>query len=700
MQKKLPYLIFASLVFLVYANTIFQSFHFDDIPSILQKPWIRGLDKIPQFILSLNQRPLTILSLNVNYAISEFNVWSYHVFNILFHTGTVLLVFQLGKIILKTYEYRRPEIRKVYRNAPTWAAVFFALHPLNTQSVTYISSRSSVLATLFFLSALALLIRAIHEWFPKAGGNHPAQRKKRLVRLICAMVLWGLGFLCKEIVITLPAIAFLFHYFFISQLNFAHWLKNQFKWITLGLVVLLGAIGLRNTLMGKLLASSPTNYSTPDYLLTQSFVIPFEYLRKLLWPVNLNIDIGFPIITDWSHPENWLGILTLVFLIIGLVKITDSWIQFGLFWGLITLMPTSSFIPLLDPAVEHRMYLPMAGFCLATGAAVCQLEKTIRATILTGPFSRLALWRTTWTGWFVMVVLMAAMTTERNRNWQSEVTLWSDSKKKSPHIVRPFNNLGEAYDKQKNYNKAIAEFKNALKLNPNYVFALGNIGNVLGKMGQYEKAKTYFRRALQVKPDYAPAHYNLARALSLTGKKKKAKDHYLKAVEIKPFFEKAWFNLAFTESEIGEHESAIKHYKKFLEFQPRYAKAWFGLGMSYFKQGEFEQAIEALLKATQNDDRYLAPRINLAAIYLQQNQVEQALKVYKKLLLEVGNIPGVHKNLGILYGKNIKNPLKAAYHFREALRLEPSQPQAEAMKQMILRWEEQVIKKNLGKTND
>ena len=73
----------------------------------------------------------------------------------------------------------RPEIRKVYRNAPTWAAVFFALHPLNTQSVTYISSRSSVLATLFFLSALALLIRAIHEWFPKAGGNHPAQRKKR-----------------------------------------------------------------------------------------------------------------------------------------------------------------------------------------------------------------------------------------------------------------------------------------------------------------------------------------------------------------------------------------------------------------------------------------------------------------------------------------------------------------------------------------
>ena len=85
MKKFLPHYLLAALVFLVYGNTLQHSFHFDDIPSILEKPWIRGLDKIPQFLFSFFQRPLVILSFNINYAISEFSVWSYHLFNIIFH---------------------------------------------------------------------------------------------------------------------------------------------------------------------------------------------------------------------------------------------------------------------------------------------------------------------------------------------------------------------------------------------------------------------------------------------------------------------------------------------------------------------------------------------------------------------------------------------------------------------------------------
>ena len=355
------------------------------------------------------------------------------------------------------------------------------------------------------------------------------------------------------------------------------------KLIAVGSGLLLGGVGLRIALKGPLLVTSPTNYSSADYLLTQTFVIPYEYIRKLLLPINLNLDIGFPMITDWWRPNNWLGFLSLAILFAGFLKIRDRWIKFGLSWGLITLLPTSSFIPLLDPAVEHRMYLPMAGFSIAGGSAICLLKETIRNRNLAGPFSRLTLWRSTWAGSMAIVVLFASMTTDRNRVWQNEVTLWSDSKKKSPHLERPFNNLGEAYDKLKRYDMAIAEFENALKLNPNYIFALNNLGNVLGKMGEYEKSKIYFRRALLVDTNYATAHYNLAHALSITGKKKEARKHYLEAVEYKPYFEKAWFNLAVTESEIGEFESAIKHYKKFLEFQPRHAKAWFGLGMAFFK---------------------------------------------------------------------------------------------------------------------
>ena len=89
MKKYFPNLVLVILVFLVYGNTWMNSFHFDDIPSIIEKPWIRGLDKIPQFIFSIGQRPLVILSFNLNFAMSGFEVWSYHLFNIFFHAGMV-----------------------------------------------------------------------------------------------------------------------------------------------------------------------------------------------------------------------------------------------------------------------------------------------------------------------------------------------------------------------------------------------------------------------------------------------------------------------------------------------------------------------------------------------------------------------------------------------------------------------------------
>ncbi|MBT5959132.1 MAG: hypothetical protein HOG63_11215, partial [Nitrospina sp.] len=90
-------LILITAIGLVYGNTFLSTFHFDDIPSILEKPWIRGLDKIPQFLFSFFQRPLIILSFNINYAISEFEVWSYHLFNIMFHVLATLLVYQLAR---------------------------------------------------------------------------------------------------------------------------------------------------------------------------------------------------------------------------------------------------------------------------------------------------------------------------------------------------------------------------------------------------------------------------------------------------------------------------------------------------------------------------------------------------------------------------------------------------------------------------
>ena len=163
MKKTFPYILLISLVCLAYGNTLHHSFHFDDIRSILQKPWIRGLDKIPDFIFSYSQRPMVILSFNINYAISEFKEWSYHVFNITFHLLVVVLIYRLGKLIASQMSEGTTSLVKVPTQMPLLAASIFAVHPLNTQAVTYISSRSSIMATIIYLVTVILFFEGLYK---------------------------------------------------------------------------------------------------------------------------------------------------------------------------------------------------------------------------------------------------------------------------------------------------------------------------------------------------------------------------------------------------------------------------------------------------------------------------------------------------------------------------------------------------------
>jgi hypothetical protein len=190
MNLKFPKLFLSLLIVLVYANTLLSSFHFDDIPSILEKPWVRGLDKIPQFIFSFFQRPLVILSFNLNYAISEFEVWSYHVFNICFHIAASLLVFKFAQqiqIFLQDISSKK-NLHLFYW--PYLTALVFALHPLSTQSVTYISSRSSILATIFYISALILFFKGFSE---RKKHNNPGR-----IYFFSSALFFALGVLTKE----------------------------------------------------------------------------------------------------------------------------------------------------------------------------------------------------------------------------------------------------------------------------------------------------------------------------------------------------------------------------------------------------------------------------------------------------------------------------------------------------------------------
>ncbi len=687
MKKISPLILLTLAVFLVYGNTLFHSFHFDDIPSILEKPWIRGLDKIPQFIFSILSRPLVILSFNINHAISGFNVWSYHVFNILFHLTASCLVYRLALLTEKIFQKRNAPADSAGSCAPLFAAFIFALHPLSTQSVTYISSRSTILVTIFYLAGLILFFKGLL----KQNENPDTVSRRKLFlsgHWLLAGVCLFLGVLSKQTIATLPVMMFLFHFYFMSGATFSEWLREQFKWMTLTLAPIVCVLIWKYFFAGGIVSASQTPFSTTSYLLTQTFVIPFEYFRKLLFPFNLSIDVNFPLLSDWSLWANWLGVVILSAYVWLCVQVSRNrtghrrLIGFGMAWILITLLPTSSVVPLLDVAVEHRTYLPMVGFALLMAGILEGLRSHLKK-----PADRLPVSGNHRVFVVCAVLLLAFYSVgviERNAVWKDEISLWSDVKKKSPNLVRPYNNLGEAYDKLGEYEKAIAEFEVALRLNPNYFFALNNLGNIYGKKKNYSEAIIYFNKALQQKSDYSPAHYNLARALHLTGKPDAAIQSYLKAIQFNPYFEQAFFNLADLFLQRGEPKKAADYFLKFLAMQPNHARARFGLGNAYAVQGKLDQAYLEYQQSARLDPEFFFPYVNMANIEMQRGDFESAVEIYEGILARDPKHAGIHKNLGMIFYQFKKNRAKAAFHFKESLRLEPNQPQADAMRSLLM----------------
>jgi len=686
MKTKFHYLLIIILVCHAYGNTVQSSFHFDDIPSILEKPWIRGIDKIPDFIFSFTQRPLVILSFNINYTISEFEVWSYHIFNIILHLLVVLLIYRLGQIILSCMTQSNPAIYNVLRRMPLLGALIFALHPLNTQAVTYISGRSSIMATVFYLATIILFFEGLYE-------KKYLKIKPNYMYLVGSAICLLLGFLCKLIIISLPAVLVVYHYYFISSQDLKTWWEQHWKWISAASGFIIIFISYKKLYGGGILKASATDFASLDYFRTQMVVIPFEYFRKMLFPFNLTVDSDFQLVFHWASVLVLGGLLVLGIFLIGIIKLssiknyskTYSPEAFGLLWILITLSPTSSVVPLLDLAVEHRTYISLVGYSLALASILLRFNYFTQQKISNGSgiiFDNQRKSKVTVGCIFILLVIFMIGTMKRNQVWIDEVSLWTDAKEKAPFKPRAYNNLGEAYDKIGNYDRAISEFEAGLRLNPNYFFALSNLGNVYGKKKEYAKAIGYFKKALQEKSDYPAGHYNLAKALHMTGYPLKAADSYRLAIKYNPYFEEAFFNLGFLALELKNIVEAVDSLEKFIEMRPKHSRGHLGLGTAYSMMGKQENARKHYESSIKYDPEFLSPYINLANLNLAAGKITEAKNLLKEVLSKNPNFAGAHKNLGIIFLQE-KNFNNASRHLNEYLRLRPLAPDATVIQSIL-----------------
>lgn len=351
--------IIAGLILVAYSNTFVSSFHFDDNPSIIENATIKRmtLDNIISIINGI--RPVVYLSLMFNYQLGGLNVVGYHIFNIALHIANSMFVYLLMLWTLSLPAFEAKYKGKARRMA-LFGALLFAVHPIQTEAVTYIITRTELLATFFYLATFLLFIKG--AWTQKSAYYAGA--------FFTAALSMG----SKEWAVTLPALLMLYDYLFIAEGKFR---AVASRWMVYVAVALPWVIVLRNL---DLFAASNSgagigfNVSTKSgitastYWLTSLNVV-WTYIRLLFLPIKQNLDYDYPIAkTLFEFPTllALMGHIAVVSTAFWLYK-KKGWllIPFGVAWFYIGLLPVQSVVPIIDVIFEHRAYMPSIGFFLA-----------------------------------------------------------------------------------------------------------------------------------------------------------------------------------------------------------------------------------------------------------------------------------------------------------------------------------------------
>ncbi|MBZ0106621.1 MAG: tetratricopeptide repeat protein [Sulfuricella denitrificans] len=425
------------LALAAYGNSFYAAFQFDDYNIIVGNPSVHTLAAWWQHAIGI--RPLLKLSYTLNW-ISGLGVSGYHVMNFIVHGTNSLLVF----LLLKRFPAADAETAG---KVAFVAALLFAVLPVQTEAVTYISGRSVSLMSLFYLAALLAY----------ASGR---ESNSRALHMAASLLLFLAALMVKEIAVTLPLAILLWETAHGTRFGVA-FRRAAPHWALLAVAVLC-ILSLRDYV--GLFAYGFSLRSVSDNLLTQVHACSYLLTRLFaLWGHNMDPDL--PLFSHWE--PLLLAELALLggFLALGAMQLKHRpWLGFGILWLALHLLPTNSLLPRLDIANERQLYLGSIGMCLISANVFYWLVANYPA-------------RYRWLNGALAggLLLLVAATLARNHDYRSEIALWEDTVRQSPAKARPWNNLGYAYALAGDYSQALHAYRQAIDLKPDYKRAQENL---------------------------------------------------------------------------------------------------------------------------------------------------------------------------------------------------------------------------------
>lgn len=626
--------VIAIIGMLAYGNSFGVPFVIDDEGSILENPAVKNLSSFLFEGEGFRYNPrrfVGYLTLAVNYRLGGVEVAGYHVFNLAVHLINASLVYAFLRLTLKTpiFETAAPEPGAPGSGSalygapvmlPLLAALFFVAHPIQTQAVTYVVQRLASLATLFYLATLVCYV----------SGR---VRKSPLFYLAAALFALC-AFFTKEISATLPVTLLLYEFSFFGA--------SRRKFLILGLPLAAASLlatlwlSLKSGGFGALLemadaASRETDgISRGDYLLTQLSVL-VTYLRLIVFPVGQNLDYDYPLYHTLFTPRVFGSLLLLAALLYLAVELyrrsargsageRDPWLRlagFGILWFFVTISVESGVIPIRDLIFEHRVYLPSVGLFSAV-ATLC--------TLLARRFPAAAVVR----GAGVVILVLAALTWQRNQVWGDAVGFWQDCVRKSPGKLRPRNNLASALLTEGRVAEAVEQLKVSLRIEPQDPVALRTLGVTYEMQGRLDLAVEAYRSALKARPDNKYAHYNLGIALVKQGAVQEALAEFSAALRLDPEYADAHNNLGVIHAGMGETQKAVELFRLAVRFDPGSGEARLNLGRALGEQGKGAEALAELERAARLQPDNAEVYNNMGIIHAGAGRRAEAAEQFKK----------------------------------------------------------------------
>ena len=690
-QYLMPPIILSLLTAVFYAPSMRYAFQFDDIANIQKHFQIRHHTLKELFFHST--RWISYWLNSIYYSISKFNPISYRIGNLLIHITSGILVFFILFTALRHIKHNS-FFKRNYFFISLLTALLFLLHPVSTQTISYvIQGQLEGLAALFIFAMTFLFLKL----------SYTRSAKCKLFFIILLFITAALSCGTKEIAIISPVILVIVDWFFVAQGDWSSFKKRLHIHIPLALLIvglyiyflrptfftdILGFKKLARNNIGNVITENPAAKITPWAFFRSQFKVILHYLWMFIWPWNISVEYDWILAKSFFSFDCIVPFITLLAVayatLVLLVKHRAHLVAFGIIWFFIAIAPRSSIIPSPELLVDYKTYTASFGWLFLIASFLVFLFQYITKKFVATPVKNKNYIVYSKTGVPTMIttnyatyskILCTALlsiglgfaTIQRNTVWSTGTKFWGNIIKNAPGKARAYNNYGvELSQNEHDFKGSIPYFKKAIKMDANYPDPWNNLSVAYANIGEIDNAINALKQSIRIYP-YYPENYNNMASFYIQKKDFEEAEKLLQtALRLRPHYGKAYFNRGrihyarqereqawqcfkkcCTECdfdnaphgfaiygkvslELKKYDDAILAYRKALSFDPNYPDAMFNLANAFYMKKNYDNAIAIYTQIVKQKPGELRSWYNLGESLICKEQYKKALQCYKK----------------------------------------------------------------------